>query len=36
MLQRTVGDSVLARRRHDEELATIFETAAQLAAELDV
>ena len=36
MLQRTVGDSVLARRRHDEELATIFETAAQLAAELDI
>lgn len=29
-------DSVLARRRHDEELATIFETAAQLATELDV
>src|SRR2546428_255714 len=36
MLQRTVGDSILARRRHDEELATIFETAAQLAAELDI
>ena len=36
MLQRTVGDSVLARRRHDEELATIFETAAHLAEELDV
>ncbi|MHB8589375.1 MAG: helix-turn-helix domain-containing protein [Candidatus Dormibacteraceae bacterium] len=36
MLQRTVGDSVLARRRHDDELATIFETAAQLATELDV
>lgn len=29
-------EGVLARRRHDEELATIFETAAQLAAELDV
>jgi DNA-binding PucR family transcriptional regulator len=27
---------VLSRRRHDDELATIFETAAQLAAELDV
>ena len=36
MLQLTVWDSVLARRRHDEGLATIFETAAQLAAELDV
>ena len=36
MLQPTMGDSVLARRRHDEELATIFETAAQLASELDV
>src|SRR5712692_6932534 len=36
MLERTVGDSVLARRRHDEELATIFETAVELAADLDV
>ncbi len=36
MLERTVRDSVLARRRHDDELATIFETAVELAAELDV
>src|SRR6267143_7038124 len=36
MLERAVRDSVVARRRHDEELATIFETAAQLAAELDI
>ena len=36
MLERTVRDSVLARRRHDEELATIFETAVELAADLDV
>jgi len=36
MLERTVGDSVLARRRHDDELATIFETAVELAADLDV
>lgn len=36
MLERTVRDSVLARRRHDDELATIFQTAVELAAELDV
>ena len=36
MLQRRVKEGVLARRRHDDDLATIFETAAQLAAELDV
>jgi GAF domain-containing protein len=36
MLQARVKGSVLPRRRHDQELATIFETAAQLAAELDV
>ncbi len=31
-----MNEKVLSRRRHDDELATIFETAAQLAAELDV
>ena len=36
MLQPRVKEGVLARRRHDDDLATIFETAAQLAAELDV
>ena len=36
MLQQKVKVGVGARHRHDEELATIFETAAQLAAELDV
>src|SRR2546428_12129648 len=35
MLQQKVKVGVGARHRHDQELATIFETAAQLAAELD-
>jgi hypothetical protein len=31
-----VKEEVLARRRHDQELATIFETAVQFAVELDL